>query len=270
MNQFKMDFRRNLKSLLIWSGAIAAISALIMALYPSMMQSDMLALLNAKLAALPQEFVAALHMEGQDIRELPQYFAYMFQFVAMVSCIYGATLGFTMLSREESEGTIEFLYAQPRRRAQIVSAKLASACASYLVFFAAVSAGSVLACIGVKPEGLSLTDLVTPVKTVLLGVMIAGYTYLFLGFAVSVFLKKPRHAASMAVGLFFLLYILGSIPAMTGVLGFLKWISPINYFIPNEVVVGGIKALHAVICAAIMAVSAGVTYTVYRKKDFAV
>ena len=270
MNQFKMDFRRNLKSLLIWSGATAVVSALITALYPSMMQSDMLALMNAKLAALPEEMVAALHMTGQDIRELPQYFAYMFQFVAMASCIYGATLGLTMLSREESEGTIEFLYAQPRQRAQIVSGKLASACVSYLVFFATVSVASLLACIGVKPEDLSLTDLVAPVKTVLLGVMIAGFAYLFLGFAVSVFLKKARHAASVAVGIFFLLYILGSIPAMTGVMDFLKWVSPINYFIPNEVVVGGIKALNTIICAAIMAVSAGVTYVVYQKKDFAV
>lgn len=270
MNQFKMDFRRNLKSLLIWSGATAVVTALITALYPNMMQSDMLALLNAKLAALPQEMVSALHMEDQDIRELPQYFAYMFQFIAMAACIYGATLGLTSLSREESEGTIEFLYAQPRRRSQIVSGKLASACVSYLVFFAAVSVASVVACIGVKPAELALMDLVTPVKTVLLATMIAGYTYLFLGFAVSVFLKKARHAASMAVGIFFLLYILGSIPAMAGVLDFLKWISPINYFIPNEVVVGGIKALNAIICAVIMAVCAGVTYMVYEKKDFAV
>lgn len=270
MNQFKMDFRRNLKSLLVWSGVTAAVSALITILYPSMMQSDMLALMNAKLAALPPEFVAALHMEGQDIRELPQYFAYMFQFVAMTACIYGATLGFTALSREESEGTIEFLYAQPRKRSQIATGKLASACVSYLVFFAAVGVASVLACIGVKPEGLSLLDLLTPVKTVLAGTMIAGYTYLFLGLAISVFLKKARHATSMAVGIFFLLYILGSIPAMTGVLDFLKWISPINYFIPNEVVVNGIDAGNTAICLAIMAVCAGVTYIVYRKKDFAV
>lgn len=270
MNQFKMDFKRNLKSLLIWSCATAAVSALITALYPSMMQSDMLALMNAKLASLPPELVAALNMEGQDIRELPQYFAYMFQFVAMASCIYGATLGFTALSREESDGTIEFLYAQPRKRSQIVSGKLASACVSYLVFFAVVGAASVIACVGVKPEDLSLIDLVTPVKTVLMGMMVAGFTYLFLGLAISVFLKKTKHASSMAVGLFFLLYILGSIPAMAGVMGFLKWISPINYFIPNEVVAGGVKAVNVAICIAVMAVSAVVTYAVYRKKDFSV
>ncbi len=270
MNQFKMDFRRNFKSLLIWACVTAAVSALITALYPSMMQSDMLALMNAKLASLPEELVAALHMEDQDIRELPQYFAYMFQFVAMTACIYGATLGFTALSREEGEGTIEFLYAQPRKRTQIVSAKLATACVSYLVFFAALGIASVLAGFGVKPEELALIDLVTPMKTVLAGTMIAGFTYLFIGFAVSVFLKKARHAASLAVGMFFLLYILGSIPAMIGVLDFLKWISPINYFIPNKLVVDGIDAVNALICLAVMAVCAGVTYAVYRKKDFAV
>lgn len=270
MNQYKMDFKRGLKSLLIWAGVTAIVTALITALYPSMMQSDMLALMNAKLASLPQEMVAALHMEGQDIRELPQYFAYMFQIIAIASCIYGATLGLTAISREESEGTIEFLYAQPRRRTQIATSKIASACVSYFVFFAAVGLASLLACIAVKPAELSLMDLISPVKMVLLGTLIAGFTYLFLGLAISVFLKKARHAASLAVGLFFLLYIVGSIPAMTGVLEFLKWISPINYFIPNEVVVTGVQALHAVICLAVMAVCAAVTYSVYKKKDFAV
>ena len=115
MNQFRMDFRRSLRPLFIWSGVTAAVSALITMLYPSMMQSDMLALLNAKLAALPPEFVAALHMEGQDIRALPQYFAYMFQFVAMAACIYGATLGFTALSREAPSNSCMRSRASARR-----------------------------------------------------------------------------------------------------------------------------------------------------------
>lgn len=270
MNVFKLDFKRNLKSLLIWAGVSAALTALLTALYPSMMNSDMLALMNAKIASLPKELVDAFNLSEGDIRQLPQFFAYMFQFVLMASCIYGATLGLTALSREETDGTIEFLYAKPVTRSGIVSGKLASACLGYFIFSAVVGVAAICACMAVRPDDLLLTDMVSAIKSVIAGGLVAGYTYLFVGFAISVFLKKPRHAGSIAVALFFLTYIVGSIPSMTGVLDFLKWMSPLHYFVPSEVATSGIDGVNALICAAIMGVGAGVTYTVYNRKDFAV
>jgi ABC-type transport system involved in multi-copper enzyme maturation permease subunit len=57
---------------------------------------------------------------------------------------------------------------------------------------------------------------------------------------------------------------------MAGVLDFLKWISPIHYFIPNQIVVAGIDGRNVLICLGVMAVCAAVAYPVYQKKDFAV
>lgn len=270
MNIFKLDFRRNLKSLLIWSGATAVITVLLMSLYPAMLKSDLIEMMNAKIATLPKELVSALNMSGEDFRQLPQFFAYMFQFLLMVGCIYGATLGLTALSREESEGTIGFLYAKPVRRTQIVSAKLAAACVDYFIFFAILGLAAILSCIAVKPDSMSLNDLVTPLKTVILGGLITGFTFLFLGFMISVFLRRARHAASLAVAIFFVTYILGNIPVMMGVLDFLRWISPMNYFVPRTVVMQGIDGVNVLICVCAMAVCTFIAYMVYRKKDFAV
>ncbi len=265
---FKMEFKRGLKQLLLWSGICALLTALFTLLYPSMLSSDMLALMNAKLEALPKELVEAFRLSGQDLTQLPNFFAYMFQFILMAACIYGMLLGLTALSREESEGTIEFLYAKPVSRVQIVSAKLANAAVSYLCFFLAVGVAGVLAGLCVRPSDLGLTEMASSFKTILLGGMIAGFTYLMLGFAVSVLLKKAKHAASMAVMLFFLTYIVGSIPSVTGVLDFLKWVSPINYFQPSEVVTAGIDGAGVLVSAAIMGVSAALTYTLYSRRSF--
>lgn len=268
MKIFKMEMKRGFRSLLLWTGISGLITLLFTMLYPSMLSSDMLALLEAKLEALPKEFVDAFHLSGEDITQLPNFFAYMFQFILMAACIHGAMLGLTALSKEEGEGTIEFLYAKPVGREQIVSGKLAAAAVSYLCYFAVISIAGVVAGMLVRPQDLDLIDMVTSFKSILLGGMIAGFTYLLLGFAVSVLLRKAKHAASMAVMLFFLTYIVGSIPTITGVLEFLTWVSPMNYFTPGDVVINGIDGIHVLISVLIMAASAALTYVLYRKRNF--
>ena len=270
MNIFKMDLKRGLKPLIYWTAASAVVIMLFTLLYPSMMNSDFMALMNAKINALPKELVDAFHMSGQDFTSLPQFFAVMFQFVLMVACIYGAILGFTALSREESEGTIEFLYAKPVRRTQIVSGKLAAALLNFVIFYAVFGTIGLISAICVQPADLALPDLILPILAVLGGGALAGILYLLFGLAVSVFLKKTRHAASLAVALFFITYIIGSIPSMMGVLDFLKWISPVNYFHPSEVVIGGINLINVLISVVIAGVFIAVAYGAYRKKDFAV
>ncbi len=268
MNIFKMEFKRGFRSLLLWTGICGVLTALFTLLYPSMLNSDMLALMNAKISSLPQEFVDAFHLSSQDITQLPNFFAYMFQFILMAVCIYGLLLGLTALSKEEGEGTIEFLYAKPVSRAQIVSSKLANAAVSFACFIAVISIAGMLAGISVRPAGLEFMDMAAAFKTILLGGMIAGFTYLLLGFAVSVLLKKAKHAAPMAVMLFFLTYILGSIPSITGVLNFLKWVAPMNYFLPGEVVGTGIDGTNVLVSVLIMGASAALTYALYRRRNF--
>lgn len=268
MNIFKMEFKREFKSLLLWTGVCGVLTVLFTLLYPSMLNSDMLALMNAKLASLPKELVDAFHLSSEDITQLPNFFAYMFQFILMAACIYGTMRGLNALSREESEGTIEFLYARPVSRIEIVSAKLANAAAGYLCFFAVISIAAVLSGLCVRPADLDLMDMTASFKTILFGGMIAGFTYLLLGFAVSVLLKKAKHAASMSVMLFFLTYIVGSIPSITGVLGFLKWVSPMNYFLPGEVVATGIDGTSVLVSVLIMSASAALTYALYRRRNF--
>lgn len=269
MNLFMMEFRRNLKTLIIWSGVSAALTLLLTLLYPAMLDSDMLALMNAKLEALPKELVDMFNLSGEDFRQLPQFFAYFFQFVLMAACVYGATLGFSVISREESDGTIEFLYAKPLKRSQIVTGKLLSAGAAYIIYFAVVGIGGFIGCMSVRPNELPLMDLISSVKSVMAGGLIAGLTYLFVGLALSVFLKRTKHAASLASALFFGTYIVGSIPRITGVLDFLKWLSPLNYFIPSTVVMEGLDGINVLILLMVMGVAAGVTYIGYHKRDFA-
>jgi ABC-2 type transport system permease protein len=269
MNIYKMDLKRSLNTLLTWTLAGSGFMAMIILLYPAIMQSDFMDMINEKLKIMPKELLDMFYMSGQDLRQLDQFFANMFQFVLMASCIYGAILGTGALSREENEGTIGFLYSKPVRRRRIVSAKLAAACTEYFIYFLVLCLVSMIAGICVRPADISLPGLISQLRTVLFGGMITGYTYLFLGFAISVFLKKARHATSLAVALFLITYVLGTVSAF-GVIPFLKWISPYTYFVPKEVVMNGLSWMNALVCAIAMGVCAAAAYIVYGGKDFAV
>ena len=107
-------------------------------------------------------------------------------------------------------------------------------------------------------------------KSVILGGLLAGLTYFCMGALVSVFLKKARHTASLAIGIFFITSVVGALPEALGMLDFLRWISPVEYFLPREIVKNGIDAVHVLICLIVMAVCVAASYLVYRKKDFAV
>jgi len=270
MNLFKMEMRRNFRTLAIWSAVCGALTLLLTLLYPAMLSSDMLALFNAKIASLPKEMVDMFNLSSEDIRQLPQFFAYFFQFVLMAACVYGATLGLSVISREENEGTIEFLYAKPLRRSRIVTGKLLSAIATFAIYFVVVTIGGVIGCLAVKPEAQDTVTLLTAVKSVMAGGFIAGLTYMFVGIALSVALRRAKHAASLASALFFGTYIVGSIPKITGVLDFLKWISPVNYVTPGDIVMDGVNGGYALILAAVMTVAAGLTYMAYNRRDLMV
>ena len=267
MNLFSMELRQNLKTMVIWTAVSGALTLLLTLLYPAMLSSDMLALFNAKLVALPKELVAMFNLSGEDIRQLPQFFAYFFQFVMMAACVYGATLGLSVISREESDGTIEFLYAKPLRRTQIVTGKLLAAAVTFVIYFMGVAIGGVAGCLAVKPEALDMMTLLTAVKSVLAGGFIAGLAYMFVGLALSVLLRRPKHAASLASALFFGTFIAGSVPRITGVLDFLKWLSPINYVMPGEVVMDGLNGGYVLILAAVMASAGALTYIAYSRRD---
>ena len=55
--------------------------------------------------------------------------------------------------------------------------------------------------------------------------------------------------------------------AQWGVLDFLKWLSPINYVMPGEVVMDGLHGGRVLILAAVMAAAGALTCIAYSRRD---
>lgn len=125
MNIFKFEFKRLLKSCIIWSLVCGALITLFMSLFPTMVDMGMKQIVNDKMGGMPVEILKAFNIDSSmDFTDIFNYLGYAIQYIAMASAVYGAILGVNSLISEESQGTIEFLYSKPINRLKIVTSKL--------------------------------------------------------------------------------------------------------------------------------------------------
>ena len=89
---------------------------------------------------------------SMDFTDIFNYLGYAIQYIAMASAVYGAILGVNSLIREESQGTIEFLYSKPINRLKIVTSKLCAIVAIFYVYILIIGTITMGVCYMVKPE----------------------------------------------------------------------------------------------------------------------
>lgn len=269
MNIFKMEVRKGLKPLALWSVICVLLTILFMSMFPSMKDSGMQELVNTKMSAMPEALLEAFNLKDvSDFSKLNQYFAYVFQYIIMAGYIYAGILGAKALIKEESEGTIEFLYAQPVSRTRIVTMKILSSIVLFYIFVMIMAIASTLMSLIVKPEDLEVYNLLMDMKLLFSGFFLVGLVFMAIGFTISVLVPHLRLAMPVSIGIFFITYLLGIFSGMIDALEFLKYISPFYYAVPSEIIKNGFEVINIVLSVLIAVVCLVITYIVYIKKDF--
>ena len=233
MNMYLFETRRLLRGLLTWSAIVTLLLVLFMAFFPSMVESGLADLTRAKLDALPPAVLEAFGLSKMtDFSDLLQYYAYIAQYVLIAAAIYAAILGTSALIREESEGTIEFLYAQPISRTEITTRKLMSIVTILWAFNIILFIASVLLLQAFREPGYEFL----PMTLAIFGGMLAAeIVFLTVGFALSTILPRGSNPATVGLGVFFITYLLGDIAAINEKLEWLKYLSPYHYVQPSTV-----------------------------------
>ncbi|HCW03448.1 MAG TPA: ABC transporter permease [Clostridium sp.] len=269
MNIYKMEVKKGFKSLLIWTVTCVLLTILFMSMFPSMKDSGMQELVKTKLDIIPPAFLKALGLDdAPDFSKLNEYFAYVFQYIMMAGVIYGGLLGSKALIKEESEGTIEFLYAQPVKRSKIVTMKILSAATLFTLFVFIMALSSILKSLAVKSAEVKVIDVLMDYKLLFSGFFMVGLVFMAVGFAISVLVPHLRLAMPISIGSFFVTFLLGMFSDMIEKLSFLKYFSPFHFANPADVVKNGIKTDDMVLALIFITVATVVTYTIYRKKNF--
>lgn len=261
MRLFIHELYKLKRSIIIWSVSLCSIISLYMTFFPSVGQKGLNKIFEAEIKAMPDFFVKALNLSIVDFSIYSNYFAYVFQFILMAVAIYALIIGSSSLLKEESDKTIEFLYANPVSRTQIVTSKL---------------------CAGLS--GLVILNLLTLIVTYVIGyilgernfemdiLLIYGYSMItvFVYYGIGLLFSSKLRSSGVvttSLGIFFLTYIISILSDMVDKLKFLRWAAPFNYIIPMDVLQKEVDMSKIFILIGIFVVSIVLSYLFYNKKQ---
>ena len=267
MNIVKIEIKRQLKTLLIWAAVCIGLHILFMAFFPSMKNSGMSELISAKISAIPKSFAKSMGITSLlNFSDLLQYFAYVYQFIFMAVCIFASMLGANALIKEESEGTIEFLYSKPVSRIKIAVSKMASTFIIIFILNILLYISSVIMCFAFAPDGYKFMASLSKIS---FGTFYGSLAFWAVGFLFSALLKNVSEATPAALGLFFVTYLLGVFSDVIDKLSWMKYLSPYHYVLPADILKNGsASGTYAFLIAVIIVSCLILTAAIYKRKDY--
>lgn len=268
MNILKIEWKTQFKSVFVWSGVVAIVLVLFMAVFPSMKNAGMEDIVHSKMNALPANVLKIFNLnDSASLLSVTGYFAYVFQYILLASGIYAVLLGAQALIKEESDGTIEFLYAQPLTRKEIVFSKLVANFSILAIFWSITFAATSLTLLIVKNSGDKTIAILSKVATIFLNDGLILVALLAIGFFFSTLLQSGKQATGVALGFVFGTYILGILSEVNNSVSFFKYVSLLHYGVPANLVKHWMGWRYAFILLLLIVIFSFASSMMYQKKD---
>ena len=259
MTMMRHELKLGRMSLAIWTCAISFLLGVCVFLFPEMKgQMDGM---NEVFASMGS-FTAAFGMDRLNFGTLIGYYAIECGNVLGLGGAFFASLcGAGMLSKEEKDGTAEFLLTHPVSRVRVIAEKLLAVLVQITVLNLVIYGVSVVSMLAVGEEvpwkEVNLLHLAYYLMQVELGCICFG---------ISAFVKRGSMGAGIGVAA--MMYMVNLLANITESVEFLKYITPFGYCDGADLVTNG--KLDAVLVSVGMAIGiAGIVaaFIRYTKKD---
>ena len=260
---FKREMKINFKNFIIWTSILIALFLVVFLMYPSIIKSDSMQMMDEMMNMFPEEMLKAFNM---DISSIDSAFGWLktegFVFVLLITGIYSGILGSNILLKEESDKTIEYLNSVPVTRKKIVISKILCGII-YIILMVAIL--GIFNFIGLTLSGdfdrksyilLSITPIFSSI------VIFAVCLFL------STFTHKTKKTIGVSLGIVFASYFLNIISEIGESTEFLKYISIFTLAdIRNVIVDVAINPLMVAISVGITVIFMISTVIHYNKKE---
>ena len=262
MALYKHELRSGLKSFLVWTVCILASVWVFMAVYPSFAaQGDNL---NTLLENFSPDMIRMFGLDNLNFSLGVDYYAYIFQYMLLVTLIQFLLVGSGLIAREEDSGTIHFLYAKPLSRTSIVLTKFLAGLTYIAAFFLIYTALAYSAVAAFDTAPVDFKPMLLFSCAMLLGqLMMLG-----LGMLLSMFVTRTRTLMSACIGIVLALYVLSMLINTQPDWDALKYFTPFQYFNAQAMLHDGrIEWIYAVLAAGVGAVGLAASLAVYNRRD---
>ncbi|MGL5041786.1 MAG: ABC transporter permease subunit [Culicoidibacterales bacterium] len=268
MTLAKLEWQRGKRSIFVWSSAVIVMITLFMLVFPSMKDSGMQELVLMKTDALPENLMKIFNIEDMTkLLQITGYFSYVFQYMYIAAAIFATSLGMNTLVKEQTEGTIEYLYGQPISRADIIVSKFVANILMLYLFWLIVFLACIIIFIIFKNPEDNLGQLVEQLSRIFVSEGLVLTLFYAIGFSLSTIITSTKVVMSAALGLVFGTYTVGILATVNTDLDSLKYLSPLNYALPGDVMNKFMDPAYIVIIAIIVSCTFILSIFIYQKKD---
>lgn len=263
MYLLKRELKSNMRSLIIWVVIMVGAIGLSLSMFPSFAEQG--AYVSELLDSFPEEMLAALNASQIDFSNPLDYLGYIYQYILLAAAIMAMILGVSTISKEEGEGTIEFLNAKPITRANIVTQKLMFILTQVLILgvFLVGSAYGLIQVVAEESVGFK------PFVLVFVVTCLTELLFVAIGMLVSVFVTKTKRYMPIALGVVFGMYFLAMMAGISTDLEVLHYMTPFAFFEVGDILSSGtIEPSGIWITLILSTVLIASTYVLYDRKDF--
>lgn len=216
----KRELKVNLKSFIIWTVILLGMFLVTFLTYPFIIKSGSIDMMDEMMQMFPEEMLKAFNM---DISSLDSAFGWLksegFIYIFLIAGVYSSIMGSSILLKEESEKTIEYLNSLPVRRRDILKTKVISSIFYIVLMIVVVGIFNYI--------GLELSGDFNRKQFLLLSItpLFVALPLFSINLFISTFCKKTKKTFGIALGISFLSYFLQILSEMSKETEVLKYLT---------------------------------------------
>jgi ABC-2 type transport system permease protein len=261
MHLFLWEMKSNFKGLLIWCASVIFLVASAMAEFSAYYNNpDMTKILEA----MPKELLDALNMNATNLTTVSGYYTVIVLYFIILLGIHAATLGNLIISKEERDKTVEFLFALPISREKVVMIKLVAAIVNSVILLGVTNAAFLIAALNYEVT----TDLIKFVLRADVALFLIQLIFLTIGMLMAAFFKRHKLSSRLSLTIAFTTYILSIIMGITDKLNRFKFLTPYKYFDLIKISQGShVAGFYLYMSMAIISIAIALIFYIYPRRD---
>ena len=262
---FKRELKVNLKSFIIWNVILLGVFLIAYLIYPSIVASDNISMMDEMLQMFPEEMLKAFNY---DISMMDTAYGWLksegFVFVLLIIGCYAGILGANILLKEESDGTIEYLNSLPIKRREIVISKALAGIIYITAMVAILTAFNYV--------GLTLSGDFDKKQFFLLSItpLFPALVLFFVGMFLSTFTHKTKRMLGVSLAIVLISYVLQMLSQIAESVEFLKYFSVFTLADIRSVITEvAINPIIVLVSMGLVGISFSLTIINYNRKELA-
>ncbi|MEH6943143.1 ABC transporter permease subunit [Bacillus sp. JJ722] len=228
MNVLKYEMKTNFKSTIVWTTALSLLGFIFISIFPAY-TSDVEAL-KTIMANYPPEVLKAFGLGNAGIETFNGFYSFCVVYLIFVGAIQALILGITVISKEKTRKTSDFLFTKPVNRMQILGEKFIS------VFISIIFTNLVYVLVTYFAAISYVEEIDWNVFFLLVGALFfTQIMFLGFGFFMGCLFNKIKSPVTLGIGLGALFFSLEMVANMYNDTA-LKFASPMSYLNPSYIV----------------------------------